>query len=145
MLLMGLSPIDMEERRLPTIKDIMISTVITIDAKKTIYDAARIMGEKRIGSVVVTKDLKAVGIFTERDLLTKAIANDIDLKNTKVESCMSSPLITIDEETPLKDAIILMASRGIMRLPITMRGELVGIVTGMEIFNFLSLFMESLL
>jgi CBS domain-containing protein len=123
----------------------MISPVITIDAEKTIYDAARIMGEKRIGSVIVTKDSKTVGIFTERDLLTKVIANDIDLTSTKVGACMSSPLITIDEETPLKDAIILMASRGIMRLPITMKGELVGIVTGMEIFNFLSLFMESLL
>ena len=123
----------------------MISPVIIIDAEKTIYDAARIMGEKRIGSVIVTKDSKTVGIFTERDLLTKVIANDINLKSTKVSACMSSPLITIDEETPLKDAIILMASRGIMRLPITMKGELVGIVTGMEIFNFLSLFMESLL
>ena len=123
----------------------MISPVITIDAEKTIHDAARIMGEKRIGSVIVTKDSKTVGIFTERDLLTKVIANDIDLTSTKVAACMSSPLITIDEETPLKDAIILMASRGIMRLPITMKGELVGIVTGMEIFNFLSLFMESLL
>jgi CBS domain-containing protein len=134
----------MERKTLPKIKDIMISPVVTIDAEKTIQEAAKIMGEKRIGSVVITKDLKPVGIFTERDLLTKAIANGIDL-NTRVETCMSSPLITVDEETSLRDAIILMASRGIMRLPITAGEELVGIVTGMEIFNFLSLFMESLL
>jgi len=135
----------MERKTLPKIKDIMISPVVTIDAEKTIHEAAKIMGKKRIGSVVITKDLKPVGIFTERDLLTKAIANGIDLKNTRVETCMSSPLITADEETSLRDAIILMASRGIMRLPITAGEELVGIVTGMEIFNFLSLFMESLL
>jgi len=135
----------MERKTLPKIKDIMISPVVTIDAEKTIHEAAKIMGNKRIGSVVITKDLKPVGIFTERDLLTKAIANGIDLKNTRVETCMSSPLITVDEETSLRDAIILMASRSIMRLPITAGEELVGIVTGMEIFNFLSLFMESLL
>jgi len=129
----------------PKIRDLMVSPVITIEAGKTIHDAATTMGERRIGSVVVTKDSKPIGIFTERDLLTKVIANNIDLKNTKVEVCMSSPLITVDEETSLRDAIILMASRGIMRLPITKNNELVGIVTGMEIFNFLSLFMESLL
>ncbi len=99
----------MERKTLPKIKDIMISPVVTIDAEKTIHEAAKIMGEKRIGSVVITKDLKPVGIFTERDLLTKAIANGIDLKNTRVETCMSSPLITVDEETSLRDAIILMA------------------------------------
>lgn len=135
----------MERDPLTKIKDIMISPVITLDAERTIHEAARIMGEKRIGSVVITKHSKPVGIFTERDLLTKVIANGIDLRSTRVETCMSSPLITVDEETSLKDAIVLMASRGIMRLPITARNELVGIVTGMEIFNFLSLFMESLL
>jgi CBS domain-containing protein len=123
----------------------MISPVVTVDVKKTIHEAARVMGEKRIGSVVVTKDSDPVGIFTERDLLTKAMANSMDLKKLKVEDCMSRPLITVEEETPLKDALILMASRGIMRLPITAKGELVGIVTGSEIFSFLSVFIESLL
>lgn len=130
---------------MPNVKDIMVSPVVTIDAERMIQEAAIIMGEKRIGSVVVTRDSKPVGIFTERDLLTKAISIGIDLKSTRVEDCMSSPLITVEEETPLKDAIILMASRGIMRLPVMAKDELVGIVTGMEIFNFLSLFMESLL
>jgi len=123
----------------------MVSPVVTVDVERTVYEVARIMGEKRIGSVVVTKNSEPVGIFTERDLLTKVMANGMDLKKFKVEACMSSPLITVDEETPVKDALILMASRGIMRLPITAKDELVGIVTGSEIFSFLSLFMESLL
>ena len=130
---------------MPKVKDIMVSPVVTVDVEKTIYEVARIMGEKRIGSVVVTKNSDPVGIFTERDLLTKVMANGMDLKKFKVEACMSRPLITVEEETPVKDALILMASRGIMRLPITAKGELVGIVTGSEIFSFLSLFMESLL
>jgi len=130
---------------LPKVKEIMVSPVVTIDAEATIYEAARIMGEKKIGSVVVTRDSKPVGIFTERDLLTKVIANGLDMKQTKVADSMSGPLITIDEEISVKDAIILMAGRKIMRLPVVRKEKLVGIVTGTEIFSFLSFFMESLL
>jgi len=123
----------------------MVSPVVTVDAEATISEAAKAMGEKKIGSVVVTRDSKPVGIFTERDLLTKVIANGLDMKQEKVANSMSSPLITVDEETSVKDAIILMAGRKIMRLPVTRKEKLVGIVTGAEIFNFLSFFMESLL
>lgn len=130
---------------MPKAKEIMVSPVVTVDAETTIYEAAKIMGEKRIGSVVVTIDSKPIGIFTERDLLTKVIANGLDMRNTKVAISMSSPLITVDEETSVKDAIILMAGRKIMRLPVVREEKLVGMITGTEIFNFLSFFMESLL
>lgn len=130
---------------MPKVKEIMVSPVVTVDAETTIYDASIIMGERKIGSVVVTRDSKPIGIFTERDLLTKVIANGLDMKNIKVAIPMSSPLITIDEETSVKDAIILMAGRKIMRLPVVREEKLVGMVTGTEIFNFLSFFIESLL
>jgi len=130
---------------LPKVKEIMVSPVVTVDAETAIYEAAKIMGEKKIGSVVVTRDSKPIGIFTERDLLTKVIANGLDMRNMKVTVPMSSPLITVDEETSVKDAIILMAGRKIMRLPVVREEKLVGMVTGTEIFNFLSFFMESLL
>jgi CBS domain-containing protein len=130
---------------LPKVKEIMVSPVVTVDAEATIHEAARVMGEKKIGSVVVTRDSKPVGIFTERDLMTKVIANGMDMKKVKIADSMSSPLVTVDEETPVKDAIILMAGRRIRRLPVTRKDQLVGIVTGTDIFSFLSLFMESLL
>lgn len=130
---------------MPKVKEIMVSPVVTVDAEATIHEAARVMGEKKIGSVVVTRDSKPVGIFTERDLMTKVIANGMDMKKVKIADSMSSPLVTVDEETPVKDAIILMAGRRIRRLPVTRKDQLVGIVTGTDIFSFLSLFMESLL
>lgn len=130
---------------MPKVKEIMVSPVVTVDIETSIYEAAKTMGDKKIGSVVVTRDSKPVGIFTERDLLTKVIANGLDMKQTRVPIAMSSPLITVDEKTSVKDAIILMAGRKIMRLPVVRKDKLVGMVTGAEIFNFLSFFMESLL
>lgn len=54
------------------IRDFMSKEVVTVDENKKVIDVAKIRGEKRIGSVIVMKEGKPYGIFTERDLLSKA-------------------------------------------------------------------------
>lgn len=130
-------------RHLPKVSEIMVSPVETIDVEATVSEAAKIMGQKRIGSLVVTENSRPVGIFAEPDLLTKVIAGGLDLR-THVRNVMSSPLVTVEEETPIKDAISLMAQRRIMRLPVMRGDKLVGIVTGREIFDFIAFFLHSL-
>lgn len=122
----------------------MVSPVLTVDADASVGEAASTMGRRRIGSLVVTSNSKPVGIFTERDLLTKVIARRRDMKRTRVRAVMSSPLVTVDQEMSVSDAVILMGRRKIMRLPVVKGEELVGIVTGREIFSFLSFFIQSL-
>ena len=51
------------------VRDVMVSPVITVDGGVSVEEACRIMGEKHIGSVIVTEKGKPAGIFTERDLL----------------------------------------------------------------------------
>lgn len=128
---------------MPKVSEIMVSPVETIDVEATVSEAAKIMGQKRIGSLVVTENSRPVGIFAEPDLLTKVIAGGLDLR-THVRNVMSSPLVTVEEETPIKDAISLMAQRRIMRLPVMRGDKLVGIVTGREIFDFIAFFLHSL-
>lgn len=122
----------------------MVSPVLTVDADVAVDEAACTMGLRRIGSLVVTSDSKPVGIFTERDLITKVIARRRDMKKTRVRAVMSSPLVTADQEMSVRDAVILMGRKKIMRLPVVKGEELVGIVTGREIFSFLSFFIQSL-
>ncbi|MCP8320781.1 MAG: CBS domain-containing protein, partial [archaeon] len=61
------------------VKDVMIKEVITIDGEKSVYEACKIMGEKHIGSLIVTSQGKPAGIFTERDLLSKIILKRLKL------------------------------------------------------------------
>ncbi len=122
----------------------MVSPVLTVDASSSVFEAAKRMGEKRVGSLVITKDSQPIGIFAEPDLLSKVMAKGLDLHKTLVGDVMSSPLITVDENTMIREAIALMAQKRIMLLPVTREGELVGIVTGREIFDFVSFFLESL-
>jgi len=129
-------------RRLPEIPEtmhvwfevdyFMTKRVITADEKTSVDSVAKIMGEKRIGSVIITSQGEPIGIFTERDLLTKFLAKDKSLMIEVGEAC-SSPLITAPLGISVHDAAATMTSKHIRRLPITRERKLVGIITARDL------------
>jgi CBS domain-containing protein len=127
---------------------IMVSDVVTISPESTLYEAARIMGEKRIGSLIVVKYMTPVGIITERDLLREVadkeialekdwLAGGASIKEEKVEKIMSYPLITISRKSSIKEAAQMMIEKKIRRLGVTESGKLVGIVTAADLIRCL--------
>ncbi len=111
------------------LKDIMVRKVITIDPDKTARDAARLMADNNISSVIVMKGDEIVGIVTERDLVRKVCANDIPSSKVSIVSVMSSPVITAESDLPIEAAVQRMFNNRIRRLPVVENGKLVGIVT----------------
>jgi len=89
---------------------------------------ARTMGERRIGSVVVTRGCEPAGIFTERDLLTGFLARGRAMGVPVGEAC-SSPLLAVPTMTPVNVAAYVMTSRHVRRLPVSEGEALAGIVT----------------
>jgi len=112
----------------------MSKRVITVDEETPVESVAKIMGEKSIGSVIITSHGEPIGIFTERDLLTKFLAEDKSLKIEVGKAC-SSPLITVHMGISVHDAAFIMTSKHIRRLPITREGELVGILTARDLLE----------
>jgi CBS domain-containing protein len=110
----------------------MSKGVITADEETPVEDVAKIMGEKSIGSVIVTSHGEPIGIFTERDLLTKFLAKDQSLKIAVGKAC-SSPLITVPLGISVQDAAAIMTSKHIKRLPITKDGKLMGILSARDL------------
>jgi CBS domain-containing protein len=132
----------------PELVDIMVRDVVTIDPDATLYDAAQIMGEKHIGSLVVVKYKTPVGIITERDLLRTVVDKEIALekdwlaggasiKEEKVESSMSYPLTMISIESSVKEAAQKMIEKRIRRLVVSENGKTVGIVTAADLIRCL--------
>lgn len=76
------------------VSDIMKKNVVSIDEAKTIKDAAFMMNEARIGSIIITKDDTPVGILTERDFVTKIAAKEIPL-SAPLSQVMTKPLLVI--------------------------------------------------
>ena len=122
--------------RYKEVKAIMSKDIATIAPETSMEDAAKIMGEKHVGSLIVTKYETPVGIITERDLLTEVLAKGRDLKEEKVENVMSYPLISICITARIKEAArIMIKKKG--RLAVFECGKLVGIVTASDLIRSL--------
>ncbi len=94
-----------------------------------LFEAARRMRDRRIGSLLVGDPGRPVGILSETDLVRKAIAEGLDLQTTSVEAVMSWPIIAIDIDKTAGDACNLMAAHGIRHLAVTDGDKIVGILS----------------
>jgi CBS domain-containing protein len=110
----------------------MSKHVVTVDEKTLLEDAAKIMAEKHVGSVIVTSQEEPIGIFTERDLLTKFLAQDKSLIEEVGDVC-SSPLITTPVGISAHEAAAIMVEKHIKRLPITQDKKLVGVLSARDL------------
>lgn len=130
----------LEDKEPPSIvRGIMTKTVITVDKDQSIHDAAKIMSEKQIGCIVVMDEGKPVGIATERDILQRLVAKSLDASEVKMRDITSKPLIIINGNMPIVNAIRVMQKNNIRHLPIIEKGKLVGIVTQRDLLRALAL------
>jgi CBS domain-containing protein len=114
------------------VRDIMKKDVMTTKQDATIKEAASVMSNRHIGSLVVLEKEKIVGIITERNIL-KSIADGLDPELTTVEEVMTKNVITIEPDKTIDDAVGLMAQHGIKKLPVVDGSKLVGIITASDI------------
>jgi signal-transduction protein with cAMP-binding, CBS, and nucleotidyltransferase domain len=110
-------------------EDLAERSIVTADETTVIADAARIMRNESTLSIIVTRDNSPVGIVTEKDILYRVVANNIGPFKATLKDVMSSPLITIDGSSLVKDAIIMMRNNNIRRMPITKDNKIVGMLT----------------
>jgi CBS domain-containing protein len=122
---------------MPTVKDLMTKNVVTIDANKTVIEAAALMSQNDIGDLVVMDNNVPSGIVTERDLVRRVLAEGKST-STKVSEVMTTPLKVIDPEAPIKEAARRMVNRRIRRLPVIKDNKLVGIITAADFAKHLS-------
>jgi CBS domain-containing protein len=94
---------------------------ITLDEDTIVAEAAKVMRDKDISCVlVVSKNSKEpIGIVTERDMLYRVLAENMGPYKVTLKKIMSSPVITIDQQSSTADAISLMRSKHIRRLVVT--------------------------
>ena len=117
-------------------KELMSKDVVTTTPETSLNEAARIMGEKHVGSLIVVNYKTPVGIVTERDLLSKVLALGLFLKDEKVEDVMSYPLVTVSSSAMIKEVAQVMIDRK-GRLAIFDAGTLVGVITASDLIKSL--------
>jgi CBS domain-containing protein len=116
----------------PKVKDIMTPRVITIPKGSTILQAAGLMKDKGVGSLLVKEGDNPVGIVTERDFIYKVVLERIDTASP-VDKIMAAPVITVAQEMPVEEAARLMKKKNIRRLVVMEGDRMIGIVTSTDI------------
>ena len=118
------------------VSSIMSHRVITVDQDTSLKDAIDIMSFNSISCALVTdKKKKLIGIITERDLVNRLLHKKHSMNKKKVKDIMTKEVISISPNTPLEEASFLMRTKRIKQLPITSKGNLVGIITQTDVVD----------
>ena len=125
------------------VREAMSSPVISVDENEDIVQVANRMREQRVGAViVVNRNEDPVGIVTERDIVTRVVADGVDPNMLVASKVMTSPLKMVEPELGLMDAMKMMDRENIRRLGVIYKGELVGIVTDRSIIRLVPTIMD---
>jgi CBS domain-containing protein len=116
--------------------------IVSIDSKAKAREAAKLMVEKRIGSLIANRDGLPFGIVTERDLVDKIVAGASDPSKVTVGEMMTAPLVTIDASAPLIDAARRMVEKRVKRLIVTEHDKIIGIVSQTDLVQSMTDFQK---
>lgn len=117
------------------IAEVMAERPRAVTPQTSVREAARLMEEEDIGSLpIVEDDARLIGIVTDRDVAVRVVGHGLDPDSTRVGEIASSEVFAISPEDDLDEALKLMASAQVRRLPVVVReNELVGVVAQADI------------
>ena len=111
--------------------------IVYTGPKTTVRDAVATMSEHNIGSMaVIDDDQTLLGIFTERDLMTRVVDEDRDPSDTRMEEVMTEDVIVVSGDTSRSDALSLMQDKHIRHLPVADDEKLYGLVSLRDLLSF---------
>lgn len=112
-----------------TARDIMSKRVITLESDVPASDIAKIMDKNKVSSIIVTKDSKPYGIISERDMVSKVVAQNKRPSEIKTTDLMTTPLVIVSPLTPAEEVAEKMILNKIRRIVVSDEKQALGIVT----------------
>ena len=103
--------------------------LLTAPPETTVTQAAKRMASKNVGAVMVVEDEHLIGIFTERDILTRVVAAERDPKTTRLAEVMTTEPRTVDPNRTFGAALLMMFENGFRHVPVVDEGKVIGIVS----------------
>ena len=104
-----------------------------VEPSTLLSEAAQLMNQEDVGSLPVVENGRLVGMLTDRDIVTRVVAEGRDPQSVSVRE-VASDLVTIDPQHDLGDALKLMARNQVRRLPVVEEGgRLVGVVAQADV------------
>lgn len=114
------------------VRQLLAGSALSVAPSTTLQDAARFMSEHRISSVLVIGEGELVGIVTDRDLRSRALAKGLPL-NTSISEVMTPEPFCVAADATVFDATLLMTQRGSHHLPVIDGRDVVGVITASDL------------
>ena len=112
-----------------TVRDLMSRNIIAVLPGDTALDAARLMQEYNIGALPVVSAGEVRGMLTDRDIVMRCVAAGKNAYEAKVSDIMSTDVAFVTPNQPVRDAIRLMGSEQVRRLPVVRDGYIDGMIS----------------
>ena len=113
-----------------TVRDVMVSDVVTIDPSASLTRAAQTMEQANVGMLPVVEDGRVRGVITDRDIVVRAVARSADPAATQVGDCLTADVVCAQPQWTTDEAMQAMARSQVGRLPVVDdENRLVGVVT----------------
>jgi CBS domain-containing protein len=111
------------------VEEIMTRDPRTVNADDPIIDAARVMRDNDIGDVIVMDGGQITGIVTDRDIVVRGVAEELDPSSAEVSEVCTTGVETIEPDASVDDALRRMREKDIRRLPVAKNRRPVGIIS----------------
>lgn len=111
------------------VRDVMTNRVISIGSSSTVKDAAVLMNLNNIGAVPVVDSGSVKGMLTDRDIVLRCVAENKDASTLKVSDICSQGAISVRPDQSVTEAMDLMSSDQIRRLPVVENDKIVGMLS----------------
>lgn len=105
------------------------AAVRSVSMTVSVAEAVKEMNRHKIGSVLVLDGPRLAGIFTERDVLTRVIAADLDPKATPISRVMTANVITVAPETTVQQMMDIFTEKRCRHMPVVKEGKILGLIS----------------
>jgi len=122
----------------PNVTDFMSKTIRSVSQEATLKEAAQLLQEWKVGSLLVDGGDELVGSITETELTREVIANGIDSNTTTVKTCMREPIISLESSDSVVEAVRLMKEKATRHVCVTESGKIVGLISVSDILRYYS-------
>ena len=119
------------------VRDIMVPNVQVVEGNMPVVEAAKLMAQHNIGAIIILSAIKEpLGIFTERDLLKRVVAQGLDPKSTPLSKVMTPKFVCVQASDELKDLPEIMVQGNFRHLPVVEGRKLLGILSIRDIVKY---------
>lgn len=128
-----------------SVETLMKRDLVSVTPEASVADAARRMRESQVGAVLVLEQGRLAGIFSERDLANRVVAEGRSADATPVGQVASKPVVTVAAGTSLRECAETLRKHGVRHLPVLEGGKAVGILSARDFFEAVSGGLEALI